>query len=151
MRRRMLKSKIHRATVTGADVEYVGSITLDVALMRRADILEWEQVQVLDIDNGARLETYAIPGGTGEVCLNGAAARLVHPGDRVIVLTYADLDNAELEGYEPTVVHVDRTNRPVSEEVARDLACDRSGPGRFREPEPHWVDAATAAELDLIR
>lgn len=152
MRRRMLKSKIHRATVTGADLEYVGSITLDSELMREADILGWEQVQVLDIDNGARFETYAIPGRPGEVCLNGAAARLVHPGDRVIVLTYADFEPAELEGFEPTVVHVDRANRAVPEEVARDLVGPASpGPVLFREVGPSWIDAAAAADLDLIR
>jgi aspartate 1-decarboxylase len=118
MRRRMMKSKIHRARVTDANLHYVGSITLDVELMALADIREWEQVQVLDIDNGARFETYAIPGGPGDVCLNGAAARLVQPGDRVIVLTYGDFDEAELDGFEPLVVHVDDANRPVDESVA---------------------------------
>src|SRR5918912_3717790 len=113
MRRRMMKSKIHRATVTSADLNYVGSISLDPSLMELADIREWEQVAVLDIDNGARFETYAIVGEPGEVCLNGAAARLVHPGDRVIVITYADYADAELEGYTPTIVHVDDRNRPV--------------------------------------
>ena len=111
MRRRMMKSKIHRATVTSADLNYVGSISLDPALMERADIREWEQVAVLDIDNGARFETYAILGDTDQVQLNGAAARLVHPGDKVIVITYADYDAAELEAFEPTVVHVDEHNR----------------------------------------
>ena len=96
MQRIMMKSKIHRATVTGADLNYVGSITLDPRLMELADIREHEQVHVLDIDNGARFETYAIPGGPGDVCLNGAAARLVQPGDRVIVITYADYDDAEV-------------------------------------------------------
>ena len=119
MRRRMLKSKIHRATVTDANLNYVGSITLDTRLMELADIREHEQVAVLDIDNGARFETYAIPGGPGEVCLNGAAARLVHPGDKVIVITYADYEEVELEGFEPVVVHVDAENRPTVElEVA---------------------------------
>src|ERR671938_104374 len=113
VRRRMMKSKIHRATVTGADLHYVGSITLDADLMMRADIREHEQVHVLDIDNGARFETYAIPGGPGDCCLNGAAARLVHPGDRVIVITYADYEDAELDGFEPKVVHVDSRNRAV--------------------------------------
>lgn len=108
----MLKSKIHRATVTAADVDYEGSISLDPALMARADIVEWEQVAVLDLDNGARLETYAIPGEPGEVKLNGAAARLVSPGDRVIVLTYADVDEADVAGWSPTVVLVDEGNRP---------------------------------------
>ena len=109
----MLKSKIHRATVTGADLHYVGSISVDPDLLRRADIREHEQVAVLDVDNGARFETYAIAGEPGEVCLNGAAARLVRPGDRVIVLTYADYEESELDGYEPVVVHVDAANRAV--------------------------------------
>jgi aspartate 1-decarboxylase len=113
MRRRMMKSKIHRATVTGADLHYVGSISLDPELMELADIREWEQVAVLDIDNGARFETYAIVGEANEVCLNGAAARLVQPGDRVIVITYAEYEDAELEGFQPTVVHVDTENRAV--------------------------------------
>jgi aspartate 1-decarboxylase len=114
MRRRMLKSKIHRATVTGADLHYVGSISLDPELMELADILEHEQVAVLDIDNGARFETYAIVGQPGEVCLNGAAARLVQPGDKVIVITYGEYEAAELADYEPTVVHVDSRNQPVT-------------------------------------
>src|SRR3954469_6545971 len=101
MRRRMLKSKIHRATVTGADLNYVGSISLDPALMLLADIREHEQVAVLDIDNGARFETYAIVGEPGEVCLNGAAARLVHTGDKVIVITYGDYEDAEASRHQP--------------------------------------------------
>jgi aspartate 1-decarboxylase len=109
----MLKSKIHRGTVTGADLHYVGSISIDPELLARADIREHEQVAVVDIDNGARFETYAIVGEPGEICVNGAAARLVAPGDRVIVLTYADYEDAELEGYAPTVVHVDTANRAV--------------------------------------
>ena len=96
MQRIMMKSKIHRATITGADLNYVGSITLDTRLMELADIREHEQVHVLDIDNGARFETYVIRGGPGDVILNGAAARLVHPGDKVIVITYAQYDEAEL-------------------------------------------------------
>jgi len=113
MRRRILKSKIHRATVTAADLNYVGSITIDADLMKLADIREAEQVHVLDVDNGNRLVTYAIPGQAGEICLNGAAARLVTPGDKVIVLTYADVDEEELDGYEPQIVHVDGANQPV--------------------------------------
>jgi aspartate 1-decarboxylase len=113
MRRRMMKSKIHRATVTDANLDYIGSISLDPELMRLADILEYEQVAVLDIDNGARFETYAITGGPGEVCLNGAAARLVHRGDKVIVITYADYEQAETEGFVPKIVHVDTSNTPV--------------------------------------
>jgi aspartate 1-decarboxylase len=115
MRRRMLKSKIHRATVTEADLNYVGSISLDPALMGAADILEHEQVAVLDIDNGARFETYAIVGLPGQVCLNGAAARLVHVGDKVIIITYGDYEDAELGIYEPAIVHVDQWNRAVAD------------------------------------
>ena len=114
MHRIMMKSKIHRATVTGADINYVGSITLDPALMELADLIEHEQVHVLDIDNGARFETYVIPGGPGDVILNGAAARLVHPGDLVIVISYAHYDEAELARYAPHVVHVDEQNRPMT-------------------------------------
>ncbi|MDQ3979898.1 MAG: aspartate 1-decarboxylase [Actinomycetota bacterium] len=117
MRRRMMKSKIHRATVTGAHVDYVGSISLDPDLMWRADIREYEQVAVLDVDNGARLETYAIVGDPGEVRLNGAAALLVSPGDRVIVLTYADYEEDELDGFAPRIVLVDEHNRPLAERV----------------------------------
>src|SRR3954453_21036581 len=127
MRRRMMKSKIHRATVPGAHLPYTGSGSLAPKLMELADIRKHEQVAILDIDNGARFETYAIVGEPGEVCLNGAAggggppagrvggaaARLVAPGDRVIVITYADYEDAELDGFEPTVVHVDTANRPV--------------------------------------
>ena len=106
----MLKSKIHRATVTAADLHYVGSISIDPVLLDAADILEHEQVTVLDVDNGARFETYAIVGGAGEVCLNGAAARLVHVGDTVILLTYGDYEDHEVAVHEPRVVHVDRKN-----------------------------------------
>ncbi|MDQ1449404.1 MAG: aspartate 1-decarboxylase [Actinomycetota bacterium] len=113
MNRTMMKSKIHRATITGANLEYVGSITLDRTLMELADIREFEQVAVLDIDNGARFETYAMQGGPGDVILNGAAARLVQPGDRVIVITYAVYDEAELATYAPRIVHVDEANRPI--------------------------------------
>ena len=113
MRRRMMKSKIHRATVTGAELDYAGSISLDTRLMELADIREHEQVAVLAIDNGARFETYAIAGSAGQVQLNGAAARLVEPGHKVIVITYADYDDTELfPGWAPTVVQVDGQNRP---------------------------------------
>ncbi|HEY4928171.1 MAG TPA: aspartate 1-decarboxylase [Acidimicrobiales bacterium] len=114
MRRRMLKSKIHRATVTAADLNYIGSISIDPALLASADILEHEQVTVLDVDNGARFETYAIVGDPGEICLNGAAARLVHVGDTVILLTYADFEEQELTGHRPKVVHVDEKNVEVA-------------------------------------
>jgi aspartate 1-decarboxylase len=113
MHRRMMKSKIHRATVTDANLNYVGSITIDKRLLELADIREFEQVHVVNINNGARFETYAIEGGEGDMCLNGAAARLAHPGDLIIVISYADYDEAELEAYQPLVVHVDERNRPV--------------------------------------
>ena len=116
MRRKMLKSKIHRATVTGSDLHYVGSITVDADLLDAADILEHELVHVLDVDNGARFETYTIAGarGSGEIKINGAAARLVHTGDTVIVVSYADYEQDELETYEPVVVHVDAANRIIT-------------------------------------
>ena len=116
MRRTMLKSKIHRATVTGSDLHYVGSITVDADLLEAADVLEHEMVHVLDIDNGARFETYTIAGerGSGEVTINGAAARLVHTGDRVIIVSYAEYDEAELASYEPKVVHVNDENGIVT-------------------------------------
>ena len=113
MRRHMLKSKIHRATVTEAELHYVGSITIDADLMRLADLREYEKVQVVDIDNGARLETYVIVGGPGQICMNGAAARLVHPGDRIIVMAYAEVDEEELAGFRPAIVLVDDRNQPV--------------------------------------
>jgi aspartate 1-decarboxylase len=115
MQRHMLKSKIHRATVTACDLHYVGSITLDADLMSSADLLPGELVHVLDVDNGSRFETYVIEGapGSGEVCLNGAAARLVHQGDRVIVVSYGVYDEAEVESHEPRVVHVDERNAIV--------------------------------------
>src|SRR2546423_15449518 len=130
MRRRMMKSKIHRATVTDANLEYVGSITIDRDLMHRANLLEFEQVAVVDIDNGARLETYVIEGepGSGAICLNGAAAHLIHPGDKVIIISYAEYDDAELHaagGHTPTIVHVDTANHPISEDLAHQLTGDR--------------------------
>jgi len=135
MNRTMMKSKVHRATITGANLDYVGSITLDRTLMDLADIREFEQVAVLDIDNGARFETYAMEGGPGDVILNGAAARLVQPGDRVIVITYGSYSEAELASYEPRIVHVDQSNRPIeaSEAVQRagsNLVWMRDHPNR---------------------
>lgn len=112
--RTMLKSKIHRATVTGADIEYEGSISLDPTLMEAADIAEFEQVHVVDITNGSRLVTYAIKGEPGDVVLNGAAARLVTTGDLVIILTYSDLRDDELSSYEPRLVFVDGRNEIVN-------------------------------------
>ena len=116
MNRTMLKSKIHRGRITGCDLNYVGSITIDADLLEAADILEHELVHVLDLDNGARFETYTIAGqrGSGEITVNGAAARLVHTGDTVIVVSYAQYDERELESYEPKVVHVNAENRIVT-------------------------------------
>lgn len=115
MFRHMMKSKIHRATVTEANLNYVGSITIDEELMEAADLLENEKVQIVDNNNGSRLETYVIPGprGSGVICLNGAAARLVQPGDTVIIISYAMLSSEELAGHKPTVVFVDADNKPV--------------------------------------
>ena len=138
MYRTMCKSKIHRATVTGADLNYVGSITIDPVLMEAADLLEYEQVAVVDLDNGARLETYVIAGPPdgGDICLNGAAARLMAPGDRVIIISYADYSEVELEEYEPRVVHVDASNQLIDAQTAAALAAlDRPAPRRYVDAE----------------
>ena len=113
MFRHMCKSKIHRATVTDADLNYVGSITIDTDLMEAANLMPYEKVQIVDINNGSRLETYVIPArsGTGAICINGAAARLVQPGDLVIIISYAMLDEAELANFRPVVVFVDDHNK----------------------------------------
>jgi len=113
MFRTLMKSKLHRATITEANLHYVGSVTIDADLMGMADLLPHEKVQVVDVDNGARLETYVIPGepGSGVLCLNGAAARLVHPGDRVIVISYGTYSDAEARDHVPTVVFCDEANR----------------------------------------
>jgi aspartate 1-decarboxylase len=122
MHRTMLKSKIHRATVTECDLHYVGSITIDPDLLQAADIMEFEQVAVLDVDNGARFETYTIAGerGSGEFKVNGAAARLVHRGDTIIVISYGAYDPDDLQQYNPRVVHVGAHNeiRNIDSEVA---------------------------------
>jgi aspartate 1-decarboxylase len=121
MQRVMLKSKIHRATVTDCDLHYVGSITIDPELLQAADIAEHEQVHVVDVDNGARFETYTLAGepGSGAMKVNGAAARLVHRGDTIIVISYAQYDEAELERYEPRVVHVQQgTNSIIDVDAA---------------------------------
>jgi aspartate 1-decarboxylase len=120
VQRVMLKSKIHRAAVTDCDLSYVGSLTVDPDLLEAADILEFEQVAVVDVDNGARFETYTIAGerGTGEMKVNGAAARLVHRGDTIIVISYGHYNREDLSTYEPRVVHVDRDNRIVDVDSA---------------------------------
>jgi aspartate 1-decarboxylase len=128
--RTMMKSKIHRATVTQADLHYVGSVTVDEDLMEAADLLPGEQVAIVDITNGARLETYVIPGprGSGVIGINGAAAHLVHPADLVILISYAQMDDATAREYKPKVVHVDADNRIV------DLGSDPAAapPGLLR-------------------
>ena len=113
--RTMLKSKIHRATVTRADLHYVGSVTVDEELMDAADLLPREQVAIVDVTNGARLETYVIPGepGSGVIGINGAAAHLVQVGDLVILISYAQMDDATARGYRPRVVHVDAANKII--------------------------------------
>ncbi|MCX4093538.1 aspartate 1-decarboxylase [Nocardia sp. alder85J] len=129
MLRTMMKSKIHRATVTHADLHYVGSVTVDPDLMAAADLLEGEQVCIVDIDNGARLETYVIAGepGSGVIGINGAAAHLVHPGDLVILIAYGQMDEAEVREYAPRVVFVDDRNRPVDLGTDPAHAPDGSG------------------------
>src|SRR4051794_26752018 len=114
MQRHMLKSKIHRAGVTACDPDYIGSISIDAELMRQADLLPNEQVHVWDIENGARMVTYAIEGEPGQIQVNGAAAHLVNIGDKVIVASYANYDERDLDSYAPLVVHVDDTNRTVA-------------------------------------
>ncbi|MFI5905890.1 aspartate 1-decarboxylase [Dactylosporangium sp. NPDC051541] len=132
MIRTMLKSKIHRATVTQADLHYVGSVTVDEDLMEAADLLAGEQVAIVDVTNGARLETYVIAGprGSGVIGINGAAAHLVHPGDLVILIAYAQLDDATARTYEPRIVHVDADNRVL------ELGSDPAGavPGMAGSP-----------------
>lgn len=147
MRRRMMKSKIHRATVTDANLHYVGSVTVDADLLDASDILEFEQVAIVDVDNGARLETYTIAGprGSGVICLNGAAARLVSPGDKVILISYADYEAEELETYEPTVVHVDNENNQIDEVTAELLAEQTRGPAPHR-----YVEVNRTADGDVV-
>jgi len=134
-----MKSKIHRASVTQADLDYVGSITLDAALMDAADLLEGEQVAIVDVTNGARIETYVIrgPRGCGIVGINGAAAHLVHPGDLVIIISYGVFEDAEARALEPRVVHVDAQNRIVKN--GNDAAEPTPGSDQVRG------DAAAAA------
>ncbi|MFD5427281.1 aspartate 1-decarboxylase [Streptomyces sp. NPDC127084] len=142
MMRTMFKSKIHRATVTQADLHYVGSVTVDADLMEAADLLPGELVHIVDITNGARLETYVIEGerGSGVIGINGAAAHLVHPGDLVILISYAQVNDAEARALVPRVVHVDAGNRIV------ELGSDPSQPvpGSDTQASPHAVVSAAA-------
>ncbi|MCB0874128.1 MAG: aspartate 1-decarboxylase [Actinobacteria bacterium] len=128
MSRTMLKSKIHRATITDANLHYVGSVTVDKDLLDAADILPHELVHIVDINNGARFETYAIEGprGSGVVCLNGAAARLVQPDDLVIIISYAEYAQEDLADHEPIVVHVDQDNRQINDIVSTPEAVPAS-------------------------
>ena len=132
MMRTMLKSKIHRATVTQADLHYVGSVTIDEDLMDAADLLAGEQVAIVDVTNGARLETYVITGerGSGIIGINGAAARLVHEGDLVIIISYGMYDDAEARALKPSVVHVDDENRVVK--LGKDAAEPVPGANQLR-------------------
>ncbi|WP_372344451.1 aspartate 1-decarboxylase [Streptomyces sp. KL116D] len=143
MLRTMFKSKIHRATVTQADLHYVGSVTIDADLLDAADLLPGELVHIVDIDNGARLETYVIEGerGSGVIGINGAAAHLVHPGDLVIIISYAQVDDAEARSLRPRVVHVDRDNAIVA------LGTDPSepAPGGDAQRSPQAVPQAVSA------
>ncbi|WP_018657610.1 aspartate 1-decarboxylase [Actinomadura flavalba] len=137
MFRTVLGGKIHRATVTQADLHYVGSITIDEDLLRAAGVVEGEKVQVVDITNGARIETYVITGqaGGGQICINGAAAHLVNPGDLVIIMSYVIAEEADLITHEPRVVHVDGDNRIVA--LGNDPA----------EPVPGAVDQISSRQL----
>ncbi|MDW6064057.1 aspartate 1-decarboxylase [Streptomyces sp. FXJ1.4098] len=138
MLRTMLKSKIHRATVTEADLHYVGSVTIDADLMEAADLLPGELVHLVDITNGARLETYVIEGrrGSGVIGINGAAAHLVHPGDLVIVISYAQVEDAVARRLRPRIVHVNEDNRTVA--LGSDATEPVPGTGRG-ERSPHAV------------
>lgn len=146
MLRTMMTSKIHRATVTQADLHYVGSVTIDSDLLDAAGLLEGEQVTIVDIDNGARLVTYAIAGerGSGVIGINGAAAHLVHPGDLVIIIAYSMLDAAELREYSPNVVFVDAQNRIVT--TGDDPADVPEGSGLL---DPRQLDTPLLADASL--
>lgn len=147
MFRTMMTSKIHRATVTQADLHYVGSVTIDTDLLEAADLLEGEQVTIVDITNGARLETYAIAGerGSGVIGINGAAAHLVHPGDLVIIIAYGILNEDEVRAYRPHVVFVDEHNKVLESGV--DPAHAPAGTGLRN---PRHPDDATAHDLAAV-
>ena len=121
MKRHLLKSKIHRATVSGADINYEGSIAIDTRLIEAAKLVAFEQVDIYNCNNGQRFHTYVIPGKKGEICLNGAAARLVQPGDLVIICSYAIFDEDELSKHKPSVVFVDDKNNPVAGPIPHGL------------------------------
>ncbi|MDH6576738.1 aspartate 1-decarboxylase [Kitasatospora sp. MAP5-34] len=150
MLRTMLKSKIHRATVTQADLHYVGSVTVDEDLLDAADLLPGELVHIVDINNGARLETYTIAGprGSGVIGINGAAARLVHPGDLVILIAYGQMETAEAKGYLPKVVFVDERNRITG--YGSDAAEAQQGSGLVRGDQAYG-DGTIAAPTTAAR
>ncbi|GAA3892161.1 aspartate 1-decarboxylase [Saccharothrix violaceirubra] len=150
MFRTMLKSKIHRATVTQADLHYVGSVTVDEDLMAAADLLPGEQVAIVDVTNGARLETYVIPGerGSGVIGINGAAAHLVKPGDLVILISYGQMDDLEARVYEPKVVFVDADNRVV--DLGVDAAHAPAGSGLLSGAVTASSETEDAAALDAL-
>jgi aspartate 1-decarboxylase len=149
MLRTMLKSKIHRATVTTADLDYVGSVTVDLDLMEAADLLPGEQVAIVDVTNGARLETYVITGerGSGVLAINGAAAHLVHPGDIVILLGYGLMDTAEASAYRPRVVFVDEHNAIVGRGTDPTVGRIRDGMVHIDMPS---AETDAAAALDAL-
>ena len=148
MYRTMLKSKIHRATVTQADLHYVGSVTVDQDLMEAADLLPGEQVAIVDVTNGARLETYVITGprGSGIIGINGAAARLVHPGDLVILIAYGQMQDAEARTHSPRVVFVDADNRITG--TGHDPA--EALPGLLRGDQLHRVPGSLDDDPTLV-
>ena len=152
MFRTMLKSKIHRATVTRADLHYVGSLTVDADLMDAADLLPGEQVSIVDVTNGARLETYVIAGerGSGVIGVNGAAAHLVHPGDLVIVISYGLMDHAEAAAYRPKVIFVDGANKIVESGADPAHAPAGSGLDTGAETESPAAETVDAAKLDAL-
>jgi aspartate 1-decarboxylase len=152
MLRTMLKSKIHRATVTQADLHYVGSVTVDPVLMDAADLLAGEQVAIVDVTNGARLETYVIAGerGSGVLGINGAAAHLVHPGDVVILISYGQMDTAEAAAYEPRVVFVDEHNRIVESGTDPAHAPENADLVSGAAPAETAAETEDAAMLDAL-
>jgi aspartate 1-decarboxylase len=152
MLRTMLKSKIHRATVTQADLHYVGSLTIDADLLDPADLLPGERVAVVDVTNGARLETYVIAGerGSGVVGINGAAAHLVRPGDLVIVISYGLMDAAEAASYQPKVLFVDAENRVVDTGADPAFAPPGSGLESGADTELPAAETVDAAKLDAL-
>jgi aspartate 1-decarboxylase len=151
MQRQMLKSKIHRATVTSRDVDYVGSVTIDAELMRQADLLPNEQVHLWDTDNGARMVTYAIeaPAGSGTVQVNGAAARLVDPGDKVIICSFGAYDYRDLDTYSPIVVHVDDRNRMTGIDSNPEVLLAGTGGPSFGDEVPGALGPGTTTAGSL--